>query len=159
MQKFLSRWVLMLVGAVCFMVSGCSSLVSPYSSKLQCPNTYKGKCVSVETAYAESINNPLIKHESSFQASAKDVDGSRENNGDAARKKQDDPKYQYQEALYHRLASLIEEPSTPIVVPPEVMRVLILSYTGSDNELFSYRYVYFFATQPKWIISTGKEVR
>jgi hypothetical protein len=43
------------------------------------------------------------------------------------------------------------------VIPPDVVRVLIPSYTGADNELFSTRYVYFFATEPKWSISTTKE--
>ncbi len=154
----------MLIAATGFIVSGCSSLVSPYSSKLQCPNTYKGKCVSVETAYSESINNPLVRPgqeaDSDYEHNDKPCEGCEkkaDRNGSPV--KRTTPKYQYQEALYRRLASLIEQPSTPIVVPPEVMRVLILSYTGSDNELFSYRYVYFFATKPKWIISTGKEVR
>ena len=158
MRKSLSSSVLMFLVVICFMASGCSSIVSPYSSKLQCPNTYKGKCVSVETAYAESINNPLVRAEADPRRQEDKNPGERKD-PDKEDKEKKIPEYSYKDALYKKLSSLIEEPATPIVVPPEVMRVLILSYTGSNNELFSYRYVYFFATPPKWIISTGKEVR
>jgi len=147
----------MLLLIFAFLFSGCSTLVSPYSSKLQCPNTYKGKCVSVQTAYAESIDNPLVRERSKKKVAP--LKTCEKKDRDKAALKKVDPKYEYHEALYRKLASMIEKPSTPIVVPPEVVRVLILSYTGSENELFSYRYVYFFATEPKWIISTTKEVR
>jgi len=156
MRKFSGKGALFVI--VCFVLSGCTGLVSPYSSKLQCPNTYKGKCVSVETAYSESINNPLIKQESTVKQENSQESSEKGDPADT-KEKEKTPRYVYEEALYKKLASLIEKPSTPIVVPPQVMRVLILSYTGSENELFSYRYVYFFATEPKWIISTGKEVR
>ena len=155
-------------------LSGCSALVSPYSSTFQCPETDKGKCVSVQTAYRESIDNPLVKEDlnSSTRKVVKndkppcETCGEKEENKEESQPETtptvsastDNTKYRYQDALYRKLASLIRQPSTPVVVPPDVIRVLILSYTGSDNELFSYRYVYFFATDPKWIISTGKEV-
>ena len=43
-------------------LAGCSALVSPYSTTFQCPDSDKGKCVSVQTAYDESIDaNPLVK--------------------------------------------------------------------------------------------------
>ena len=158
------RSKIIFMGLLVVTLSGCSTLVSPYSSTFQCPETDKGKCVSVQTAYRESIDNPLVKEGNKIKPPC-------ETCGEKEGKKKEDPpetipgvsastdtKYQYQDVLYKKLASLIRQPSTPIVVPPDVVRVLILSYTGSDNELFSYRYVYFFATDPKWIISTGKEV-
>jgi conjugal transfer pilus assembly protein TraV len=136
--------------AICF--GGCSAIVSPYKSEFQCPIVDKGKCVSVQTAYKESVDNPLVK--SSDETSCETCDDQ-----EKADAKAETPnlEYKYQDSLYKKLASLIEQPSTPIVVPPDVVRVLILSYTGSDNELFGYRYVYFFATQPEWVISTTKE--
>ena len=150
--------VITVIAALCF--SGCSAIVSPYNSEFQCPDTDKGKCVSVQTAYKESVDNPLVKADPDKKPPCetcgdKEVHQPETIPGVSGPK---DTKYQYQDVLYRKLASLIRQPSTPVVVPPDVVRVLILSYTGSDNELFSYRYVYFFATDPKWIISTGKEV-
>jgi len=154
--------------------SGCSTLISGYNSEFQCPNTFKGKCVSVKEAYRESVEgtqiNPLVKEkpkargqdknhcsncDREAQASGQqEVSPAQRSGGD----KNQQPEYSYRDALYKKLSSMIGKPSTPLVVPPEVVRVLILSYTGSNNELFSYRYVYFFATEPKWVISTAKEV-
>jgi len=172
MQRFLCRVLLHIaLVAVPLMLSGCAGIVNPYSSELQCPDTYKGKCVSMETAYAESVNNPLVRTEQiknhehgenkepCENCEKEDPDKNPDLEGQQGREVEKALEYGYKDALYRKLSSLIEQPSTPIVVPPEVMRVLILSYTGSDNELFSYRYVYFFATQPKWIISTGKEIK
>lgn len=154
--------VLALVGAL-FMSSGCSALISGYDSEFQCPNTNKGKCVSVQKAYRESIqgsteDNPLVKEHPAEQkaAEAQQCDNCKEGASQPVTQAKT-PHYRYRDTLYKKLSSMITKPSTPLVVPPEVVRVLILSYTGSNNELFSYRYVYFFATEPKWIISTAKE--
>lgn len=154
---------LVLLGTL-LLFSGCSTLISGYNSEFQCPNTFKGKCVSVKEAYKESVEgteiNPLVK-ENPKAGEAKthctNCQGQAEASGQQSAQTQS-PEYRYRDALYKKLSSMIGKPSTPLVVPPEVVRVLILSYTGSNNELFSYRYVYFFATEPKWVISTAKEV-
>lgn len=152
--------IMMLFGGLSF--SGCTALVSPYNSEFQCPTMDKGKCVSVKTAYDESVDNPLVRD--GDEPCSCDEDKNKDKDKD---KKKDSgqlspglapvnrgPKSDFENAMYQRLASLISEPTPPLVAPPEVMRVLILSYTGSDNNLFSFRYVYFFATDPKWIFST-----
>jgi len=171
MQKSSNNFFLTILVSLLFALSsGCSAIVSPYNSQFQCPETDKGKCVSVQTAYKESIDNPLVKADPNPDAGPAGKEdkppcetcGNHQKDQPETIRKPDvspsrDSKYQYQGALYRKLASLIEQPSTPIVVPPDVVRVLILSYTGSENELFSYRYVYFFATEPEWIISTTKE--
>ncbi len=116
---------------ILFVLSGCG-IFNPYKSNFQCPDTYKGKCVSTIKAYKESVEGSLLPEASGT--------GGLE--------------YNYRTGLYNKLASLIEKPETPMVLPPKVMRTLILSYTGSGNELYGFRYVYFFATEPEWIIST-----
>jgi conjugal transfer pilus assembly protein TraV len=160
--------IILIILALCF--SGCSAIVSPYNAEFQCPETDKGKCVSVQTAYKESIDNPLVKTgPEKSKPPCETYSGNERKGPEQSEEHQLDtipesnaynsgnPKHQYQDALYRKLASLIGQPSTPVVVPPDVVRVLILSYTGSENDLFSYRYVYFFATEPSWIISTAKE--
>ena len=159
--------ILVLLGTL-LLFSACSTLISGYNSEFQCPNTNKGKCVSVKEAYRESVegthDNPLVKEKPRADAQDKkrctNCDSEAEASGQQKVNDEDQPpEYSYRDALYKKLSSMIGKPSTPLVVPPEVVRVLILSYTGTQNELFSYRYVYFFATEPKWVISTAKEAQ
>ena len=160
--------LIILLLATLFVFSACSALISGYNSEFQCPSTNKGKCVSVKEAYRESVEgaeiNPLVKEKS--KAGGEDETHCTNCQSEAEASGQQEvskgnqpPEYSYRDALYKKLSSMIGKPSTPLVVPPEVVRVLILSYTSSNNELFSYRYVYFFATEPKWVISTTKEVQ
>ena len=59
---------------------------------------------------------------------------------------------QYRSALFDKFSGLLKEPKTPIVSPPKVMRVLLLPYTGQENEFYMLRYVYFFVDKPRWIL-------
>ena len=59
---------------------------------------------------------------------------------------------QYRSALFNKFSGLLNEPKTPIVAPPKVMRVLLLPYTGQENEFYMLRYVYFFVDKPRWIL-------
>ena len=59
---------------------------------------------------------------------------------------------QYRSALFDKFNGLLKEPKTPIVAPPKVMRVLLLPYTGQENEFYMLRYVYFFVDKPRWIL-------
>ena len=110
-------------------LAGC---LNPYSGDFNCPETYNGKCVSVEDAYNES-------RESIFGPAR----GS-------------DPGI-YEDALFDRMAKLLKEPETPMVVPPKVMRVLMLPYEGQDEELYLYRYAYIFTDRPRWVLTDPLE--
>ncbi|PIP41791.1 MAG: type IV conjugative transfer system protein TraV [Desulfobacterales bacterium CG23_combo_of_CG06-09_8_20_14_all_51_8] len=140
-------------------LSGCSALVSPYSTTFQCPESDKGKCVSVKTAYDESVEaNPLVKNQNCEECDEKTnkKDADKDKNA-AAESAGNTLQYNYQDSLYKKMTAIIDQPETPMVIPPDVMRVLIPSYTGKDNELFSARYVYFFVTEPQWSISSVTE--
>lgn len=65
---------------------------------------------------------------------------------------------QYRSALFDKFSGLLKEPKTPIVAPPKVMRVLLLPYTGQDNEFYMLRYVYFFVDKPRWILGDSVTV-
>ncbi|MBU1161960.1 MAG: TraV family lipoprotein [Proteobacteria bacterium] len=140
----------LIIVLICVMIlsfTGCASVFNPYQEEYQCPDTYKGKCVSMKTAYNESIEgvkynkedgkeNPLVKSNNHKSNNAQD---------------------EYQKRLYKKLADIIEEPEVPVVIPPKILRVLILSYTNNDNDMYGHRFVYILAQEPKWVFSAFKE--
>ena len=138
-------------------LTGCSTLVSPYSTTFQCPDSDKGKCVSVQKAYEESVEtNPLVKQpvcagcEENEKETPDDQKGNPENSSTV-----NNLKYNYQDSLYKKMTAILDQPETPFVIPPDVMRVMIPSYTGSENALYGSRYVYFFVTDPQWSLSSA----
>jgi conjugal transfer pilus assembly protein TraV len=135
---------LILLFALAILLTGCASVFNPYESDFQCPETDRGKCVSVQDAYGESVQKNLSKE------NKEELKNEKPKEGDAL--KSQDKKNDYQEALYKELAGLLKEPITPVVAPPKVMRVLLLPYKGDVNELYMLRYIYFFVEEPKWIL-------
>ena len=65
----------------------------------------------------------------------------------------------YKGALFREMTSIIEQPRTPMLKQPEVLRVLVLGYTGGENEFFSHRYMYMIVSKPRWILDPVQEVR
>ncbi len=116
---------LLLCAMSAFALTGC---LNPYPSDFNCPDTYNGKCVSVEDAY---------------HASRQSLTGTPSPPGPG----------DYQEALFDRMAGLLREPETPLVVPPKVMRVLMLPYEGKEEELYLHRYAYIFTDRPRWVLA------
>ena len=123
------------------LLSGCS-LLNPYESSFSCPETGVGNCVSVRSAYQESTL-PLTATTSDIPAE-NPMPGNRERTVSAENR--------YRAALLDTFTGLLKEPVTPVVAPPKTMRVLILPYTGQDNELNMLRYVYFFVDEPRWLL-------
>ena len=116
------RFILLALLAV--PLAGC--MLNPYASDFNCPETDNGKCVSVADAYNESRGMAVTG-----QGLGAGL---------------------YQDAYFGRMAGLLNEPETPLVVPPKVMRVLMLPYEGQDEELYLYRYAYIFTDRPRWIL-------
>jgi conjugal transfer pilus assembly protein TraV len=136
------------IGLLIFLTTfliGCASVFNPYESDFQCPETDRGKCVSVQNAYGESMQKNVSKDNKEELKSGK----TKENDATESQHKKNND---YQEALYKELAGLLKEPITPVVAPPKVMRVLLLPYKGDANELYMLRYIYFFVDEPKWIL-------
>lgn len=141
-MKTISSWLFLTI-----ILGGCSAVLNPYASEFSCPETDKGKCVAVKTAYDESLN-PLVKPEPGEK---------KEECKDCGKEKAAVPgaageETEYREALFRRLAGLLKEPETPMVAPPQVMRVLLLPYRGDGGELFMARYAYIFLDRSKWIL-------
>jgi conjugal transfer pilus assembly protein TraV len=126
-----------------FLLCGCSAVLNPYQSSFNCPDTENGKCVSVQSAYRESLN-PLVKSEGEGC-----TDCGKERPAETVASPEEQ---RYRAALLSRLTGLLREPETPMVAPPQVMRVLLLPYKGDGGELFMPRYAYFFVDRPSWIL-------
>lgn len=158
-----------------FLSSGCSRLFNPYSSEFSCPDPYKGTCQATKDSYKDSLSGADQQASETFraqQASNPEPKPKRDGEKDctkcsngtskgcnncSAQPSKPSEEALYKKELFSKLTSLIEEPRTPIVVPPDVMRILLLGYTGDENELFSHRYIYIFTNEPRWIIDPSDE--
>jgi len=172
---FCKRSVLWLL-IISVSLSGCS-IVNPYNSEFRCKETYKGGCMDLESAYDESISDKdqtaSDLHKASLEDKKNRIKGQctdcnssdklsdNKKDGDNGLGEKGLSKYDnlYRKSLYKELSQIIDDPKTPIVKPPQVMRLLLLGYTDQDNQLLSHRYIYFFTTEPKWIISPSDEVK
>jgi len=180
MRKIMILKVVPLIVSL-FLFSGCASIFNPYKSTFRCPETDPGKCLPIMDAYMESLKDEKQKKDkkrkeekdevllrkkektkieeyystSSHTQKAEEANLSPEakpleDKGEALGRVADIT--EYQDALYKRLAGLLKEPTTPLLVPPQVVRVLFLSYTGEEDELYMPRYIYFFVDKPRWIL-------
>lgn len=162
----------MVSGLLC----GCA-LLNPYESEFNCPDSFKGKCTSVRQVYMEDsagappnkVEKYVAKPRCTTTYSGTEGEGLVTTCSDPVPADRDKVTAEtpstpvsgndeetnfnrYRSSLYDRFNGLLKEPQTPIVAPPKVMRVLLLPYTGQDNEFYMLRYVYFFVDKPRWIL-------
>ncbi len=141
----------MLAFGPCFLVAilitmlgtGCSTVgeaMNPYASSFNCELTENGKCINMTGAYKESLQSRDSRSGSKWK----------EKMGKPADPVT--PEATYQGLLYRKLSGLLEEPNTPVIAPPKVMRVLLLPYRGTDKELFMFRYAYFVVDDYSWVL-------
>ena len=116
------------------LLTGCGAALNPYHENFNCQAPEdSGRCVDTPSAYEEAVGiNPLVKGQ------------------EVNMKKHVD------EARFERLAQLLREPRTPIIVPPRILRVLILPYKG-NGDLFMARYAYLQVESPRWVLPTIEE--
>lgn len=155
----------------------CSCATVPYSNKFQCPCTYSGLCESIQTAYQDSVHNfnpelfdknwvkkqrkwekknaELIRARKKAGIKTETVDEKLAKFHNATSSTHSDSGYDYRKELFDELKELLSEPEKPIVVPPKVVRVLVLSTLAKDTyeKIFvSPHYVYFMLDQPRWLL-------
>lgn len=106
-------------------LSGCA-LFNPYDSEFMCSATDDyGRCVDDDTAQAQ----------------------------DDARHAEETRAYSaYKDSEYREMRKLLEQPVTPLVKPPKVLRTLITAYPSNDRTLYTPRYVFFFADEGQFVI-------
>ena len=131
-------------------LSSCGTILNPYKNSFKCDPSDTGRCASVQEAYAESIG------ERPPPATPEEEEGGTWWGGSPAPvpNRPDTAAGAYQAQLFKKMTGMLKEPATPGVVPPPVVRVLFLSYpTGEDESLFMFRYAYFFADKPRWVLA------
>jgi conjugal transfer pilus assembly protein TraV len=162
------KMLLGMLGAL--MLVGCKVLV-PYDSKFACEGTQDfGRCMDVQTAYEDALGtaaNAQGRDKSGKTAPKWEYRGAPSKGATSSptlkRMRAKDAKGTqvaflpasteelYRQSQYRELARLIEEPVTPIVQPPKVLRTLIVSYSAGDS-LYMPRYVYYLADEAKFVL-------
>lgn len=128
---------------VSFILFGCGAAFNPYESQFECPQAEKGKCVGIPEAYKESLNSTVNGTYNVYE----EIYGKR---GEMLLTPTEE---RYVESLYQKLTDLLKEPNTPVVMPPKVVRVLVLPYSEESNKaLYSSRYIFVLVDEPKWLL-------
>jgi conjugal transfer pilus assembly protein TraV len=136
---------------------GCS-VVNPYHENFVCraPDD-KGHCVGMGDAYGNAIGEidldaPEVNGKK-CKTCAKDNIAQHIDFATLAKgSKKDNNQEAYQNAVYSRLIGLLENPETPMVDPPRIMRVLILPYKDDGDVLYMPRYTYLKVEESRWVI-------
>ena len=140
-----------------FGLSGCvsiSKIMNPYSAEFSCPQAEKGKCVSIQQAYVESLQKPQqdLLFSPTSQDKEKSVNTTSFNAQSVFPQEALVESYgRYNEALIKRLQQMLENPKTPVLAPPQVIRVLILPYAADKNTFYAERYAYVIVEDPQWV--------
>lgn len=165
MTKILT--VLFVLG-VGFSMTGCGTLgnaLNPYKEDFRCKTPDDaGNCVDTKTAYDDARgtialgNNKGTKNGDCGDCGKDGQQEKKANNWDSKPNLTNKGEAAYQDAQYQKLAELLEQPQTPIMKPPKLMRVLMLSYQGQD-ELYMPRYTYLKVEDAKWVFGSDIQVR
>jgi conjugal transfer pilus assembly protein TraV len=149
-------------------LNGCSfslsKLVNPYKDDFECPQAEKGKCVPIREAYLESLRKGLRDilftptTQTQFPPQQPTPQASPQKENEASFNLQSVFPYdnwemysKYNEALLRKLQEMLENPKTPILIPPQVVRVLILPYAAERDTFYAERYVYIIVEGPQWV--------
>lgn len=136
-------------------LSGCS-ILAPYDQTFMCEKTDDfGRCIGVQQAYDEAIGGPI----DAPGATPLDPRPPEERNGTIGYQPPGSPQVElsvarqaYKTAEYREMQKLIEQPVTPMVAPPKVLRTLIVAYPAGTTTLFSPRFIWYFAHDGRFVI-------
>ena len=140
-----------LVILFCLGLGSCATIkdvVNPYDEEFHCrAKDTEGKCVDTPTAYKDArYPQPTVEMSQPI--------------GEGQTLAQDptiNAKAEAKASQYKAIAELLDNPETPLLNPPKVLRVLILPYKGEKNELFMTRYAYLEIEKAAWVLTDIKE--
>lgn len=145
----------------CLLIAGCGKAVNPYESEFSCPPPEKGKCVGIPEAYKESLQQSEMRN---YNLAKEAFSSGREKKKEEGKGGPEEgftggylllspAERQYVESLYGVLTKLLKNPRTPVIMPPKVVRVLILPYEGEGGKnLYSARYIYVIVEDARWVL-------
>lgn len=145
MQTFL-RWAVLFTATA--FGAGCSTL-GIYDNEFTCPSSYNGRCISLPGAHELALQGNDQPENVSV---AKSLNTTDLDETTATLNREESAHASYKESLFKRFDTLLKEPATPVVAPPQTMRILLLPYKGDSNELYMLRYAYFFVDEPRWLL-------
>lgn len=131
------------------MLSGCAT-VNPYHEDTMCPSLNDfGQCVNMTEAYEKTLEpeSPTDQEQANATRAPVETHGKVESADSHTAK---EPEKTYRGQLYTELATLIQDPKTPLLKPPTVRRVLVLSY--EDKALFMPRFFYMMVNEGTWTL-------
>lgn len=151
-------------------LAGCSTVgkaLNPYEDEFRCVKSVNpGKCASTPEIYAEIMPEYKRERQMGGPVSAQpsvpcpECDASRRDESVAAAPAvlptytvgAVTPESAYRDASLAKAAKLLKEPVTPVVIPPSVMRILILPRKGEDGELNMAQFSFMMVDKPRWAI-------
>lgn len=138
---------------------GCS--IYPYKETFMCENMNDyGKCLDVHGAYTVATTGEDPENSSSYDSKKPEAADKFNERMQTSAANRVDPKRVFEQERYRQLSKLVEQPSLPLVKQPEVVRTLIINYSDNSrlgSPLYGHRFVYFFGTDPEWVLSPHKK--
>lgn len=140
------------------LLSGCG--VTPYKSEFSCPPTYGGLCESPVDAYRDSVHGidprkfdpEWRKKRRKWEEKHRDLLRARKQAaGETTETPQATEAPDYRARLFEELRDLIGAPETPVLLPPRVMRALVLG-TPDGRIYVAPHYVFFMLDEPRWVL-------
>lgn len=129
------------------LAGGCGPILNPYHEDFHCKApSGDGHCRDTPTAYRKAVSDPAWDFDRPVSPPGKDL-----------KNPAGDPRREVEAGRDKLLAGLLAEPKAPLLLPPKVLRVLLLPYRGEDGELFMARYVYITLGDSRWVLTDVKE--
>ena len=124
-----------------FVLGGCSGTLMPYESSFQCPGGYNGICESIDDAYQDSVNGidprqfdkEWQEKKADWAEGHEELVKARKQTGKTAGASHSVQSDSYRESYLRKMQNLIDAPETPVLVPPKVIRILVLPRTYEHN--------------------------
>jgi len=142
--------------SVSAVLAGCS-IFAPYDSKFMCERARDyGSCQNVSEAY-DSATGATKPGQMAFShaktgSPERSKDSADKEKGDRAIAAEPSSRNRYKEAEYAEMAKLLEQPVTPMLVPPKELRTLVVAYATGDKAVYMPRYIYYVVSEGHFVM-------
>ncbi|MEM1660975.1 MAG: TraV family lipoprotein [Candidatus Bathyarchaeia archaeon] len=132
---------IILLGSL-LLLNACGAVMNPYYSEFECPQIEKGKCVGVGEAYREAIQAEKALQTGNYTFSLLEKESLEE---ELVKERE-----LLRKQIFEKMSGVLRDPQTPILLNPQVIRILILPY-AQGKTLYMGRYVYVVLEEPRWL--------